>query len=158
MDREQQKPLLENLVEVYPGLQQVSTVDLSGRNIARSDSGPLLDSSSDKWYQEIISGSPLSLETTVNKSSGNPKLKLRCRHQLLGKDLGRVDVLDRTVCPQPAGERSHDWRFRISICNWHGNSVVVTQYQNLPGKSRSLEKYPPVTTVRQGILGPFTIR
>lgn len=156
MDPEQQKPLLENLVELYPGLQQVSTVDLSGRNIARSDSGPLLDYSSDKWYQEIISGSPLSLETTVNESSGKPVLVAavpitNSSAKILGGLMFTTELssLSQQVNAAPIGDSGLVYVIDAE------NQVVVHPKSEFTRQIQTLEKYPPVTIVRQGILGPF---
>ena len=56
MDPDRQKPVLAVMAETYPSMYLISTVDLSGMNVARSDSGDLVDYSDREWYQEVNNG------------------------------------------------------------------------------------------------------
>ncbi len=73
MDPEQQKPILQVMETVYPYIYLVSTTDLKGMNVARSDDAPLADYSDREWFK----GARLDVvnyEVVIGRTSGKPSL------------------------------------------------------------------------------------
>jgi GAF domain-containing protein len=74
MDPVGQKPVLEKMALAYPHMYLVSTLDLDGMNVARSDDAPLTDYSDRSYYQHIRSGAPSAQQTLIGRTSGVPAL------------------------------------------------------------------------------------
>jgi GAF domain-containing protein/HAMP domain-containing protein len=69
-----QKPILENLAETYPHMYLVSTVNLDGKNVARSDNASLKFYGDQLYFQDILEGASSSKQTLIGKTSGQPVL------------------------------------------------------------------------------------
>ena len=74
MDPERQKPVLNAMAETYSSMYLISTVDLSGMNVARSDSNDLVDYSYREWYQEVSHGAEYATQTLIGQTTGQPAL------------------------------------------------------------------------------------
>ena len=74
MDTVAQKPVLEAMAQAYPHMYLVSTTNSQGMNIARNDDGKLTDYSDRLWYQQAISGAPLTFQTLIGRTTGQPAL------------------------------------------------------------------------------------
>ena len=74
MDPDRQKPVLASMAETYSSMYLISTVDLSGMNVARSDYGDLADYSDREWYQEVNNGAEYALQTLIGRTTGQPAL------------------------------------------------------------------------------------
>ena len=68
-----QKPVLQEFAATYPYMYLVSTTDLAGFNVARSDSSDLLDYSDREWYRDAAAGES-GLQTLIGRTSGVPAL------------------------------------------------------------------------------------
>jgi len=73
MDPEQQKPILQVMDAVYPYIYLVSTTDLRGMNVARSDDAPLTDYSDREWFRESRLD-VVNYEVVIGRTSGRPAL------------------------------------------------------------------------------------
>ncbi len=73
MDPEQQKPTLQVMETVYPYIYLVSTTDLKGMNVARSDDAPLTDYSDREWFRESRLD-VVNYEVVIGRTSGQPAL------------------------------------------------------------------------------------
>lgn len=73
MDPEQQKPVLQVMDSVYPYIYLVSTTDLKGMNVARSDDAPLTDYSDREWFRESRLD-VVNYEVVIGRTSGRPAL------------------------------------------------------------------------------------
>ncbi len=73
MDPEQQKPILQVMETVYPYIYLVSTTDLKGMNVARSDDAPLTDYSDREWFRESRLD-VVNYEVVIGPTSGQPAL------------------------------------------------------------------------------------
>ena len=76
MDPTRQEPILEAAAAANPQLLLVSTTDLNGVNVARSDGADPQDCSDLVWFQRIISGAPLAFQRLVDQATGNLALIL----------------------------------------------------------------------------------
>jgi GAF domain-containing protein len=74
MDPLQQRPILQSMVEAHPDFYLVSTTDLNGYNVARSDETALLDYKDRYWFQEIKAGAPIAYQIVKGRTSGVPAL------------------------------------------------------------------------------------
>lgn len=74
MDAVLQKPVLTSMDAVYKHIYLVSTTDLNGLNVARSDAVALTDYSDRAWFQEVRDGAPLAYQVTIGRTSGKPAL------------------------------------------------------------------------------------
>ncbi|MFN2108102.1 MAG: GAF domain-containing protein [Anaerolineae bacterium] len=89
MDPAMQEPVLTAMDAVYQHIYLVSTTDLSGMNVARSDGNALIDYSDRTWYQEVRDGAPLAYQVAIGRTSGKPALIVSMPiHDQLGNLVG----------------------------------------------------------------------
>jgi GAF domain-containing protein/HAMP domain-containing protein len=89
MDAGLQEPVLTAMDAVYEHIYLVSTTDLSGMNVARSDGGALTNYSDRAWFQEVRDGAPLAYQVAVGRTSGKPALIVSMPiHDQLGSLVG----------------------------------------------------------------------
>ena len=74
MDPARQRPLLKAMAANYPHMIPVSTTDLNGVNIARSDDQALRDYSDRAWFQRARDGASLAFQTVISRTGGRPTL------------------------------------------------------------------------------------
>jgi GAF domain-containing protein/HAMP domain-containing protein len=74
MDPAQQKPALARMLIAYPSLTLISTTDLSGMNVARSDENELVDYSDRLWFQRVLNGEQSVLQALPDRTIGEPVL------------------------------------------------------------------------------------
>lgn len=74
MDPAQQRPLLQAMIASYPLMYLVSTTDLNGMNVARSDSESNRDYSDREWFQKSAQGAPVTYQTLRGRTTGQPAL------------------------------------------------------------------------------------
>jgi len=68
MDPLKQKPILQSMVEAHLDFYLVSTTDLNGINVARSDEAALIDYKDRYWFQEIKAGAPIAYQIVKGKT------------------------------------------------------------------------------------------
>ncbi|HQE91218.1 MAG TPA: GAF domain-containing protein [Anaerolineae bacterium] len=73
MDPEEQRPVLQVMESVYPYIYLVSTTDLKGMNVARSDDAPLTDYSDREWFR-MARLDVVVHEVVIGRTSGQPAL------------------------------------------------------------------------------------
>ncbi len=85
MDPQQQKPYLEAMQQAFkeqtsqdqapqPAMYLVSTTDLNGLNVARSDQVAAKDYKSRKWFQGPRNGEQVTFQTVIGQTSNRPAL------------------------------------------------------------------------------------
>ncbi len=74
MDAAQQKPYLEAMGKAYEDMYLVSTTDLTGLNLERSDGQPATDYQGREWFQGARNGAPVTYETRIGATSKRPAL------------------------------------------------------------------------------------
>jgi GAF domain-containing protein/HAMP domain-containing protein len=72
MDAARQKPLLQQMTVAYPQMYLVSTTDVRGINVARSDQETPKDYSDRQWFMDARIGVPVSYQTLLGRTSGQP--------------------------------------------------------------------------------------
>ncbi len=84
-----QEPILMAMDAVYRHIDLVSTTDLSGMNVARSDGKALTDYSDRTWFQEVRGGASLAYQVAIERTSGKPALIISMPiHDQLGDLVG----------------------------------------------------------------------
>ena len=74
MDPEQQKPILQAVDNAYPHMYLVSTTNLLGINVARSDDNNLTNYSDRLWYQKAFLGADVAFQSLIGRTSGEPAI------------------------------------------------------------------------------------
>lgn len=87
---DQQRPVLHALLNTFPWIGAASTVGSDGKNITRSDTGPLLDYSKYEYFRTAMSGKEIGHEVVISKLSDKPALILATPYPAAG---GKVEVL-----------------------------------------------------------------
>lgn len=87
---DRQRPVLHALMNSFPWMSVASTVGSDGKNITRSDTGPLLDYANYEYFRTAMAGKELGHEVVISKLSGKPALVLATPYPASG---GKVEVL-----------------------------------------------------------------
>lgn len=74
MDPRIQKPILVSMDETYDYMYLVSTTNLAGLNIARSDDANLTNYSDRLWFKKAIKGAEVTFQTLIGRTSGEPAI------------------------------------------------------------------------------------
>ncbi len=74
MDPLQQEPILRNMEASHKYMYLVSTTDVLGRNVARSDGKPPKDYSDRLWFQRALRGDPVVTQVLIGRTSHQPAL------------------------------------------------------------------------------------
>ena len=76
IDPQQQKPILETVVNTYKYIYLAHTTDLKGLNIARSDDKAAKNYPDRLWLKEVKAGKDIFLQTLIGRTSQKPTLCL----------------------------------------------------------------------------------
>ncbi len=93
MDPAVQQPILAAMDAVYEHIYLVSTTDLNGLNVARSDSATPIDYHDRVWFQEIRDGAPLAYQVLVSRTTGRAALVISMPIRNLTGELIGVGML-----------------------------------------------------------------
>ena len=74
MDPSLQEPILRNMDASHGYMYLVSTTDVLGRNVARSDGKQAKDYSDRLWFQRALRGEPLVTQVLIGRTSHQPAL------------------------------------------------------------------------------------
>lgn len=158
MDPARQKPALLALVSTYPDMYLASTTDKTGMNVARSDSMPLIDYRDRDWFQQAVSGQPVSYQTLVG-GYGQPALVISMPirqpgGQILGVGMAASDL--RQVS-RILGQAVLDSNATAYLVNAE-NRVMALSGQPVGILMEDLSAYPPVRALRSGITGEYAFQ
>ena len=87
IDAEQQKPVLETVVDTYEYIYLAHTTDLDGLNIARSDDKAPKNYANRLWLKGAKAGNDITFQTLIGKTSQKPTL-------CLSAPINRANVLE----------------------------------------------------------------
>jgi PAS domain S-box-containing protein len=154
-----QKQLLKKMAASYPYLYLVSTTDLSGQNVARSDEMQLMDYSDRAWFRQAKLGTPVTFESVISKTIDKPGLVVSMPIQ---NDNGRIvgvgmfamdlDNLSKQVRVTRLGKTG----FAYLVDNQ--NRVIAHPDPTFSSKLRDLSTDPAVAALRQGKRGAITFK
>lgn len=157
MDPERQLPALLAMAASYPEMYLISTTDLSGFNVARSDGQALNDYSDRTWFQEARQGAPLALQTLIGRTNGQPALvaSTPIRNEQ-GEIVGvvmfatRLSVISHQVAATTIGMLGYSYVVNES------NQAIAHPEAAFTAVLQDLSQHQAVKAVRSGITKPVT--
>ena len=157
MDPEQQKPVLETMADAYPHMYLVSTTDLNGINVARNDDVPPKDYSDRSWFLEAKAGSPLTFQTLVGRTSGEPALVasvpiIDASGEIVGVGMFASNLTDITQKVRTSQVGDTGFAYVVDT----QNRVVAHPDPDFSHELRDLSAYPPILALREGAEGSFS--
>lgn len=163
-----QKPMLKDMAAAYPYMYLVSTTDVTGINRARSDDKPPIDYSDRFWFQNSLSGAPVTYETLIGRTNNKPALVIA------------MPIYERSGTPSSPGSAAPEGNIvgvgmfaaelsQISdlvtgVAQGRGGSTLIVDQRNILVASSNpnaallsvLSDYPPVKALREGKSGSFS--
>lgn len=156
MDPVLQKPLLQAMAMNYPFMYLVSTTDLKGLNVARSDDADPKDYSDRLWYRRAVQGAPITYQLVKGRTSGQPALVVSVPIKdeagtILGVAMfaSDLDEITQQVHSTQIGNLGYSYIVDDK------NNVVAHPNPILTAELTDLSTYPPVAALRQGNVGFF---
>jgi GAF domain-containing protein/HAMP domain-containing protein len=154
MEADRQKPVLESLAATYDYMYLVSTTDMNGMNLARSDDESPKDYADREWYKDVIGGKRAAYQILVGRTSGQPSLVMAV--PIYGEDLkvagvlmfaSEIEELQKRIGSNVFGKTGY-----VFLVD-EQNQVIIHPELSYITELRDLSAYPPVVTMRQGIQG-----
>ena len=154
MKSERQRIQLKKMAAYYPYMYLISTTNLQGINIARSDELPMIDYSDRYWFHQAKAGVPITFESVISRTTGSPVLVVSMpikseKGVILGVGMFalHLESLSRQVRVTHLGETG------LAYVIDKENRVIAHPDQNFAGRLHNVESYPPVAALRQGRSG-----
>lgn len=159
MNSGRQKLLLKKMAATYPYMYLLSTTDLRGMNVARSDEMQLIDYSDRFWFQQAKIGTPVTFESVISKTIDKPGLVVSMP---IKNDAGRIvgvgmfamdlDNLRKQVRVTRLGKTG----FAYLVDN--RNRVIAHPDPPFSSKLHDFSTDPAVAALRQGKRGTITFK
>jgi signal transduction histidine kinase len=157
MKPERQRPILQKMASAYPYMYIVSTTDIDGKNIIRSDDKAPIDYSDRQWFLQAKQKRTVAYQSVVSRTINKPSLVISmpiCGEE--GKILGvamigiDIDSISRQVSSLHIGRTG----FAYMVDE---NNIVLAQPASFFANEKTLINlgaYPPVKELRAGKRGP----
>ncbi len=157
MNPEKQKTVLEAMAAEYPGMDSISTTDMNGKNIARSDGAALKDYSDHPWFQEVAQGESLVLQTMLDPYSGDPALVVSVPIFARGDQFAGVLMFTANLeaIAEQVNLSNFEDRQMVYIVD-EQNRVVIHSNPQYTSNLIDLSHSPPVAALRQGNSDPIS--
>ncbi len=159
MDPASQKRLLRNMAASYPYMYLISTTDLRGRNVARSDEMQLIDYSDRFWFRQAKTGTAVTFESVISKTIDKPGLVVSMPikdegGQIVGVGMFAMDLdnLSKQVKVTRLGKTG----FAYVVDSQ--NRVIAHPDSTFSSNLRGLGGDPAVVALRQGKRGTITFK
>jgi len=153
MDADQQKPILETLHNAYPYMYLVSTTDLAGLNVARNDTEQPKDYSNRVWFQMARDGAPLTFQSLIGQTSGEPALvvsmPIKVNDEIVGVGMFAADLDDITT--QVSASTIGDTGFAYIVDEQ--NRAIAHPNSRYTSELRDLSAESPIAALRDGKIG-----
>lgn len=155
MNAERQKPILTAMAGAYPDMYLVSTTDLTGYNVARSDDVAPKDYSSREWFQGAKAGS-LTFQSLIGATSNKPALVAAMPISSAGVITGvgmfasELTVIRTEVNASRIGQTGDAY-----VIDDKDVAVAFTDPTMPITQLNKLESFPQVSALRQGIRGQY---
>jgi GAF domain-containing protein/HAMP domain-containing protein len=154
MDAEQQLPVVRSMADTYPHMYLVSTTDTSGINIVRNDDEEPKDYHDRAWVLGALIGEPLTFQTLVGRTSGEPALVAsmpikNASGDILGVGMFATDLDDVTtqIAVSEIGEN------RVAYIVDADNQVLAHPNPDFMAELRDFTDEPPIRALRAGARG-----
>lgn len=159
MKAERQRIQLKKMAAYYPYMYLISTTNLRGINIARSDELPMIDYSDRLWFHQARSGIPITFESVISRTTGNPVLVVSMPIKseegvILGVGMFamHLESLSRQVRVTRLGETG------LAYVVDGENRLIAHPDQNFASALHNVASYPPVAALRKGHRGPMSFK
>lgn len=152
MDRQGQEAVLKEIQREYPWVYLSHTIDLDGRNVARSDDGELIDYGGRQYVQDILKGKELAWQNLIGRTSQKPALVLAVPIKNNGQLVGilssamTLEAISTTVANWKQGETGH-----VFIADENGK-IIAHHDQKLVQDHRDVSKHPLVVAAMNQIM------
>jgi len=157
MDPERQKPLLEAMAEAYPHMYLVSTTNLTGFNVARSDPLAFQNYGDHLWHIAARNGVPLTLEVVIGKATGLPALVASVPIIDKSGSIAGVAMFGSTltgISEEVKASKVGETGFAYVVDML--DRVVAHPDRALFVELQEFDAYPPVSALRGGTRGAMT--
>jgi GAF domain-containing protein/HAMP domain-containing protein len=149
------RPVLAAMAETYPHMYLVSTTDLNGVNVARSDDAEPKDYGDRLWYQNAAKGAALTFQTLVGRTSGEPALVASMPIQddagsITGVGMFATDLSDLSEQVKSAQLGETGYAYLVD----DQGQVLAHPDPSYSAELRDLSAVEPVAQVLQGYTGP----
>jgi GAF domain-containing protein len=156
MEAQKQKPILEAMQAAYPHIYLVSTIDLAGVNVARSDDLSPIDYHDRQWYAAAKAGEPLAIELVKDPTNERPTLiAASAIKDESGQVVGVVmfaSYMNELV--QAVRDKVGESGFAYVLDS--ENQIIAHPDPAFSAKIPELDLYPPILALRHGNQGPMT--
>ena len=154
MDAGRQRSLLVTMANAHPHMYLVSTTDLDGVNVSRSDDEEPKDYGDRLWFQGARKGASLTYQTLIGRTSGEPALvaSMPIRDEsgnLVGVGMFASDLNDISEQVQVSNVGESGFAYVVDSMN----QVVAHPDPAYSSELRDLSAYPPVAALRAGRQG-----
>ncbi|CAG0935253.1 Methyl-accepting chemotaxis protein McpH [Thermoflexales bacterium] len=156
MDPQQQKPYLENMARAFTDMYLVSTTDLNGLNVARSDQEAAKEYQSREWFQGPRNGEPLTVQIVIGQTSNRPALvagvPILQEQRLVGVAMfaSELPSIVKAVNANRLGESG-----QVYVIDSQNRPVAVVDPAVPQDKIDPLSEKLPVQALRAGIRGLY---
>lgn len=162
MQPELQAPVLEALAKTHDYMFLVSTVDLDGKTVARSDRAAPGTYTDRAWFKAAASGEQLAYQTQIGSTQGKPILVIGTPIRRIGS--GESGVADGEIVGVAMFSAELEQISRIVenlSLGTSGVAYIIDPLNRVVAHSRpefsnrldDLSSYPPVVALRQGKIG-----
>jgi len=159
MKSERQRIQLKKMAAYYPYMYLISTTNLRGINIARSDESPMIDYSDRLWFHQAKSGVPITFESVISRTTGNPVLVVSMpikseKGEIIGVGMFamHLESLSRQV------RVTHLGKTGLAYVVDGENRLIAHPDQNFAEALHNVGAYPPVAALRQGHRGIMSFK
>ncbi len=154
MDAGRQRPALVTMANAHPHIYLVSTTDLDGVNVARSDDQEPKEYADRTWFQGASSGDPLTYQTLIGRTSGEPALVASIpitdqSGNVVGVGMLASDLTDLSQQVEVSQVGESGFTYVVDSLN----QVVAHPDPAYSAELRELSSYPPVAALRAGRQG-----
>jgi len=154
-----QRRLLKKMTAYYPYMYLISTTNLQGINVTRSDELPMIDYADRLWYQQAKTGVPVTFESVISKTTSKPVLVVSMPIKTetgiivgVGMFAMHLESLSRQVQVTRLGKTGFAYVVDKE------NRVIAHPDQTFAGELRNVGTYPAVKALRQGRTGVISFK
>jgi len=155
MNPARQRPHLQNMARTYGHMYLVSTTDLQGMNIARSDDISMTDYKDRPWFQGAKSGHT-TFQSLISRTTTQPALVVSVpvktpNGSIVGVAMfaAHLTELSRDVQTSSIGKTGYAY-----VIDDH-NRVILHPDKDLTTKFQDFSQDPPIAALRNGTRGLF---
>jgi GAF domain-containing protein/HAMP domain-containing protein len=157
MDAERQGPIVEAMATTHPHMYLISTTDLDGINVARSDGLEPRDYSDRSWFLKARDSALLTFQSLIDRTSGEPAIVASMPiKDSAGAIIGVGMFASHLTDLSQEIRVSHVGETGVTYVVDGNNLVIAHPDPTFSAELRDLSEEPPVTALRRGKQGLIT--